>query len=413
MDANSKSACSRYALKAKARFHYGPGKCCVMNLGNSDMSSLSGEQCMELVHTKRFLGILVDDALTFSPCLKEALGRGWDAFVQLFNSAETAGFPLSVIAEEAYRRVVPEFLFAAPFLVSTQGFEHELNKLQWKWGRVLLGASHDFALPWALVFTQCGWPLRLGSYVIEGAAVALARLLVLPEGHPGALFVRMALSIPCHSWTQDVLAILQCEGLPSRIPLVFEAKGFDSVQLEAARSSSSLRKDLLRRYRLEIVRPILLEYDRAAGEQARGKLLPGFTFSFEDLGRSVGLGEVSENIRSQTSPGASLWLRCWAIIGITGAWPLCLFQDSGLPLCLDSCSLCGARYATVLHAFAECPGTQCVLDDAAAAVCLPERTEGQSLAFFLLKQHQDVRVTLACQKVVGTCMQLLCSNISQ
>ena len=76
----------------------------------------------------------------------------------MFNAAESAGFSVAVLTTEICRRLVPAILFAAPLLVTATGVEHKLNRLQWRWGRSLLGASRD----WALVFSQCGWPLRLG-----------------------------------------------------------------------------------------------------------------------------------------------------------------------------------------------------------------------------------------------------------
>ena len=75
-----------------------------------------GECACEVVSSKKLLGVLVDEDLSFEPCLNEALARGWSSFVQMFNAAESAGFSV-----------------AAPLLVTATGVEHKLNRLQWRW----------------------------------------------------------------------------------------------------------------------------------------------------------------------------------------------------------------------------------------------------------------------------------------
>ena len=404
------SACASYAVKFKAKFHFGPGKCCVMRFGSLPTGLSAADVGCDMVSSKRLLGVLVDDCLSFKPCLQEVLSRGWNSWVQLFNAAESAGFSVSVLANEVAKRLVPEILFAGAFLVSASGFEHALNRLQWRWGRALLGANKDFSLPWALVFAQCGWPMRLGTHVLEQAAMAFAKLLVLPVGHPGAVFVRAAMDMPARSWVSDVLAALKHDSLPRPIPCLFEVEQFDVEALRIAQRSSEARKKLLKNYRMQIVRPILLEYDWQTGAESRRKLLPGFELSFEDLGTAC-MGGRQMSFNHHSGPVAWLWFRSWALLRTTGAWPLCLFKGEGLPLCLPQCPGCGTRNAVALHALAECPLTQCVWTEANDVLHLPTRESPQALAKFLLQEHEDSVVTLACQKVVGTCFQLLCGHL--
>ena len=277
--ANEASACASYAYKTKSAFQYGRGKCAVLCFQTAPRRPTPEECGCEVVSSKKLLGVLVDEDLSFEPCLNEALARGWSSFVQMFNAAESAGFSVAVLTTEICRRLVPEILFAAPLLVTASGVEHKLNRLQWRWGRSLLGASRDFALPWALVFSQCGWPLRLGSVVIEEAAIALAKLFLLPYNHPGATYVRLALECDFPTWLSRVCDTLHDRSLPRPVPLIYEQDHFQVAVLEAARTDAKTRKDLLRQYRQQVVRPILRDYDDLASSEARNKLLPGFSFA--------------------------------------------------------------------------------------------------------------------------------------
>ena len=94
------------------------------------------------------------------------------------------------------------------------------------------------------------------------------------------------------------------------------------------------------------------------------------------------------------------------MLRVTGAWPVCLFKNNGgLPLCLEKCPACDKREVLPLHAFAECPATLCICEEAAEILGLPARGPGQRLVAFLLREHLDKRVTLCCQKVVGTSLR--------
>ena len=389
----------------------GRGKCCVLEFGNLSAELSEEDVGCEVVSTKKLLGVLVDDKLTFAPCLKEVLARGWATFVQMFNTAESAGFGATVLVEEISRRLVPDILFVAALLCSAEGFEQALNRLQWRWGKALLGANQEFTLSWALVFKQCNWPLRLGSLALEKAAVALAKLFLLPEGHPGATFVRMALRVQSRTWVSATVQLLRQGGLPRPIPLIFEGDIFDVDQLQAARRSSKIRKTVLTYYRTQVVRPILLDYDHQACREALAKWLPGLQFSFQDLCGDRPAGNYPPCSFGQ-GRAANLWYRCWALLRVTGAWPVCLFENNGgLPLCLEKCPACDKREVLPLHVLAECPATLCIWEEAAEILGIPAREQGLRLVAFLVREHPDKRVTLCCQKVVGTSFQLVCSNL--
>ena len=160
---------------------------------------------------------------------------------------------------------------------------------------------------------------------------------------------------------------------------------------------------------MQVLPLILSESDDLAGSEARNKLLPGFSFSFQDLCRE-GLSRFSAEFTYSLvwhRCHAWLWYRCWAVVRISGAWPVCLFEGAGLPLTLPCCPGCGQAQVTVSHALAECSATLCILEDATTAVRLPDTGTGQRFIRFLLTDHADNGITFACQKVLGTCFQLL------
>ena len=85
------SACTAYAMRARARFNYKPGKTAAMAvLGSPDLDpEVIG---CDVPSTYPLLGVLLDQGLSFSPLLLQTLAIGWAAFIQLHHAAETGGF---------------------------------------------------------------------------------------------------------------------------------------------------------------------------------------------------------------------------------------------------------------------------------------------------------------------------------
>ena len=80
--ANEASARASSAYKTKAAFHYGQGKCAVLCFQPAPRRPSPGECGCEVVSSKKLLGVLVDEDLSFEPCLNEAQARTWSSFVQ-------------------------------------------------------------------------------------------------------------------------------------------------------------------------------------------------------------------------------------------------------------------------------------------------------------------------------------------
>ena len=60
-------------------------------------------------------------------------------------------------------RIVSKLRHLAPFMFMVPGAFHTLNRLQWRWGKLLLGIQDHVEARHALVIAQCGWDLSLGA----------------------------------------------------------------------------------------------------------------------------------------------------------------------------------------------------------------------------------------------------------
>ena len=73
--------------------------------------------------------------------------------------------------------------------------------------------------------------------------------------------VGIAERVPGPSWLQRIHDAMHHSFLPDRMPDVHGHPAFPDYLLRDARSNRHWRKDVLRRYRCDVVRPILREYD--------------------------------------------------------------------------------------------------------------------------------------------------------
>ena len=123
-----------------------------------------------------------------------------------------------------------------------------------------------------------------------------------------------------------------------------------------AQESKAVRKSLLKRYRWEVVRPVLLRHDRHVYDRAANKLLPAIGMPFKRFSPTVErlpLQLFENNVDDR------VWkrYRCWAIARVTGRWPLCVLGRVQCPIVLQMCSGCRARDITICHALCECSAT--------------------------------------------------------
>ena len=141
--------------------------------------------------------------------------------------------------------------------------------------------------------------------------------------------------------------------LPAVIPEITDPAFCSAERLEQAYRDHLVRKMLLSEYKWSVVRPVLREYDRQAFSQAAQGDLPALGFSYaafvpEPSRPPVGL------LALDAGPGTWTRYRLWALVRMSGCWPLPVFGGDSLPPVLDACSVCGELQMSVAHVFRDC-----------------------------------------------------------
>lgn len=131
-----------------------------------------------------------------------------------FHAAESGGFSLPLLAAQVEVRIVSKIVHLAPFLCLAQGVFNKLNRLQWKWGKMMLGIPDHVEIRQALVRAHCGWQLSLGAKVVLEVLAVFARISLLSPEHPLQQMRRALSNIPILTWETQVrnwLASLEME----------------------------------------------------------------------------------------------------------------------------------------------------------------------------------------------------------
>ena len=199
--------------------------------------------------------------------------------------------------------------------------------------------------------------MRLSSKVIESAVVALARLHLLPGSHPGHRMLRLADRVVAHTWASKVRALMSEKDLPGPILNITAHPAFTSEQIELARSSRETRKQLLRRYRQETVRPLLHQQDITlfqATAAARVHFAPWNLLEFMPEPNPP----PYELLNMDWGPKTWTFYRMWAIVRLSGAWPFSPTGGRDFPMVLDACPACGSGEGSVSHLLCACPSTR-------------------------------------------------------
>ena len=357
------SATSRYAHWAKAQFNMTKSVC--LPLFGSPPPDEDALGCA-VASIFRILGVSLDAYLTFVQLFGSMLGQGRSSFTSLFNSAESGGFSVPLLAAQVEIRLVPAVLFPAALVITIIAFESRLNRLQHEWARAVLGCRTGPCTNWALSRAQCGWVLRLGTRAIEYAIMAEARIHVLPRDHPAVLMAEAATSSLAYTWLRSVATLRGRVGGRTPIPSLLDFAPA-VARLEAARADADERKHVLRRYRWEVVHPALQAYDRECYLRAASRVIVAFGVPFTHF----------QPLPSQTPSGllccdwgSSSWrlYRLWAVCRMTGRWPLPVLGQTELPESLQVCAACGQINISVTHPLLVCPGTLVLHQTLTAAV---------------------------------------------
>ena len=345
------SACSRYATTYKAAFNYKPGKTACIALLDSPPVRPEEVDC-ECPEVHRVLGIALDSGLTFAPLLTRALAIGRAKFADLHHAAESSGLGPVVTSAQVLTRVEPAVLYGAAFFVLADGATAALNRMQAHWARSILGCPLNVHISWAILVAQCGWEFRLSSRALEAAFVGLARLSVLPLDHPAARVAKAARATPARTWYQSISALLVSVVPGHPIPEI-EVCPTLACEVSRSRECGAARKLALRRYRWEVVRPALRRAETAALEKAASRNLPvfGLPFSaFQPYPERMALDLLAMDM----GPSTWRWFRMWAMVRMTGRWPLAVLGGHVNPEHLASCALCGCEGPDISHALLDC-----------------------------------------------------------
>ena len=351
---HEQSASTRYCRRVKSAINRKPGKTAAMAmLGSPPLEVCDG---ISIVSTYKTLGVTVDEDLTFTPLLKQTLSVGRSVFQKMFRAADAAGFPMLLIAAQTSIRIEPKVLYASAFLAIARDSEHSLNKMQYHWARDILSLSQVRECKWLLAVASCGWSLRLGSRMWEYACVARARALLMPINHPVTRLLHIASALPFWTWPVMIKRFMEGEHLPRVIQDITACSNFCAAELEQARSDKVLRRTLLKRYRWEVVRPVLQDYDGAKYTRAAKVTIQPWGATFLEFVPT--LAPLPQQLTLAVGvPAMRVWQRIWNIVRLYGCWPDCVHGGEELSFLQTTCKLCGAFSVDVSHAVCECPGT--------------------------------------------------------
>ena len=398
-----RSACSIFCANARAVVNYAPNKSATLPLFDSPLPS-EDDVDVQVVGVHKTLGVLFDSHLTFELCLKETMVKAWHLFLKVYHAGKSCGFPLPVVAHQVTIRVVPGVLYAGPLFFSSPRAEVRLNRLQQRWAKTMLGCQHCPGIKWPLLCSACGWDQRLGTMTLESAIMALARIRLLPEDHPASRMISASAACPWKTWLDDVRRLMLNSVLPNSIPDILEWPGLSSELCALAKACSTTRKHLLRRYRVDAVRPVLQQYDSLALSRACADYLPSLGFRFLDFQYPLQRA-MSSLILFDLGPNSWLWLRTWNLVRMTGLWPAILHGQGDLLPTIEVCHACGQRHVDVAHSLCECTGSTHLFEPFSCAAGSIRRGDFEQL-MSLLFGPAGVHVSIPAILFVGQAVAL-------
>jgi hypothetical protein len=283
-----------------------------------------------------------------------------------------------------------------------------MDRLQASWARDILGCRHALHIGWSSLRLQCGWDLRLSSRVVLGAIMALARLQLLPVNHPGSRMLALAASLPYGGWVAIVRQEMNHPSLTKPIPSLLEHSAFAMHEIESAQACKVARRLLLRRYRAVVVLPSLRERDQQLYLSSASNLVAPFQWCRSTL---LPEPEPAASTLLDLDLGCNTWrfYRVWAIVRISGGWPLCCYTGSGALQALEFCPLCWAPAPTVLHCLCACPVTASLHRNASLLHSFRPRADSTALTAFLFGPCDDASLRSAQIGYVGGCIHAVLS----
>ena len=239
----------------------------------------------------------------------------------------------------------------AEILVLADGAEARLNNLQATWAKTILGARRLTDVRGSLAVAECGWKLRLGTAMLEKAVLFYNKVLLLPSTHPTRMMLTLALLTPCDTWASRVQSIMRDQRLPHAVPDIISSGIMRSDEKSLVISDPAIRRNVLRRYKWQILRPAFLHVDSQVFTKDATKLLPGLDTTYACLG-CYSMRSLSSMLVSELP---WVWIRAWYLVKLTGIWPLGLFSAERGVVEVPCCKHCKAVSIKVRHMLGECP----------------------------------------------------------
>ena len=171
-------------------------------------------------------------------------------------------------------------------LIATNKAESRLNALQATLAKAIVGARTARDVRGSLAVAECGWPLRLGTLMIERASRSLACIKLRPLEHPTRRIARIALDLPGASWAHAVVNAMRDPCLSQVVPDVWSSGIAPQELMQQACHEVSLRRNAVRADKQKVVRPLLVEIVIAAYKKDAVKPVAGLRCRFDQLHHS-------------------------------------------------------------------------------------------------------------------------------
>jgi len=167
-----------------------------------------------------------------------------------------------------------------------------------------------------------------------------------------------ALALPGGTWVHAVLRFMHSTQPP--IPSLLEAQVCPAEILASALNDKNIARNIVRKYRMQVVQPRLAIVDDKEYEVAATKVLPGLGCSYQDL-CPIRTNHAWFDLVGYLPPTAWDTAKIWNFVRMTGLWPLSLFIQSEPVPNLSVCPLCGQTSKLQnKHAPEELPGAHAV-----------------------------------------------------
>ena len=233
--------------------------------------------------------------------------------------------------------------------------------------------------------------------------MSLARVQLLPPGHPTALLVQLALDFDDSTWVAKVRQI--CSEL--NIPSLVDSQVVTPEFLFQAAYDRATAKQALQLYKKLVVRPPLLEMDRCNFHKSAGKFLSSFGLAYIDLCPDLNLQGWTTLPLSMSKEEWGL-VQVWCFIRCTGLWPLSFFSAENSVLRLLHCPGCGCLNPSIDHALRSCPHTAHFLADSGLVNFISRMVSQEIFYGVLFHSCIEPSIEVARIRYVGSVIQFTC-----